>query len=164
MLLFVAIEDYKRSLEFAKTELAQLQTERNTLSERVAEIDRQIVEVIEGIKGLARLCDQQPSKELLSGKSLPLRGKKGLTDAVRFALQTSRKPLTAVDVRERLYSLGFDIAKYKTDFLATLHTVLKRLNTHREVDVEPLADGKNAYKWITEADVAEELARMNEKD
>jgi hypothetical protein len=155
-------EDYKRSLEFAKAELGQLQMERNTLSEKVTEIDRHIVEVIEGIKGLARLCDQQLSKELLSGKPLPLSGKKGLNDAVRFVLQTSHKPLTPVEVRERLYSLGFDIAKYKTDFLATLHTVLKRLNTRREVDVVQFADGKNAYKWITEADIAEEMARENE--
>jgi hypothetical protein len=160
----MASEDYKRSLEFAKAELGQLQMERNTLTERIVELDRHIVEVIQGIKGLARLCDQQATKDLLFGKPLPLAGEKGLNNAVQFALQTSREALTPVQVRERLRSLGFDIAKYKSDFLATVHTVLKRLHAHRKVDTVPLADGKTAYKWITEAEVAEELAQENAKD
>jgi hypothetical protein len=160
----VSQDDYKRSLEFAKSELAILQGERNTLTDRIVEIDRHIVEVMEGIKGLARLCDQQATKDLLYGKPLPLAGEKGLNKAVRFALQTSREPLTPIQVRERLRSLGFDIAKYKSDFLATVHTVLKRLNARREVAIVSLAGGKNAYKWITEAELAEELARGSAED
>jgi hypothetical protein len=157
-------DDYKRSLEFAKSELAILQGERNMLAERVVEIDRHIVEVMEGIKGLARLCDQQATKDLLYGKQLPLAGEKGLNKAVRFALQTSHEPLTPIQVRERLRSLGFDIAKYKSDFLATVHTVLKRLHARREVDTVSFVDGKTAYKWITEAELAEELTRSSAKD
>jgi hypothetical protein len=155
-------DDYKRSLELAKGELAVLETERNTLTERISEIDLHVKEVIEGIKGLARLCDQQATKSLLYGNPLPLAREKGLNNAVEFALKTSRKPLTPVQVRERLQRLGFDIDKYKSDFLATLHTVLKRLHARRKVDAVPVVDGKTAYKWISESEIAEELVRGSE--
>jgi hypothetical protein len=155
----VAREDYKRSLELAKAELGELHAEKTKLTERISDIDSHINEITEGIKGLARLCDQQVTREMLSGNGLPLAsGKVGLNDAVRFALQTSKRELTPLEVRERLRSLGFDMSKYKSEFMATLHTVLKRLDTiHREVDKVPTSDGKTAYKWITETDKAAEL-------
>ena len=153
ILLFVAHEDYKRSLDLAKVELGQLRDEKAKFAARLTEIDRHITAVIEGIKGLARLCDQQVTKELLSGNPTPLAGQSGkLSDAVRLALQTSSGALSPVQVRERLIALGYDTSKYTTDFLATLHTVLKRLQQHHEVEAIALAGGKTGYKWITETD------------
>lgn len=149
----MARDDYKRSLELAKTELGELITEKENLTSRLAEIDKQIAEMREGIKGLAKLCDQQITKELTSGNKNPLAGIKSLNDAVRFALKVSRDALTPVQVRDKLISLGYDTTKYKSDFLATLHTVLKRLDRiHHEVEVVHLQHGKTGYKWITETD------------
>jgi len=157
----VAHEDYKRSLELAKVELGQLRDEKAKFAARLAEIDRHITAVIEGIKGLARLCDQQVTKELLSGNPTPLAGQSGkLSDAVRLALQTSSGALSPVQVRERLVALGYDTSKYTTDFLATLHTVLKRLHQHHEVEAIALPGGKTGYKWITETD---KLAGMEQE-
>ena len=152
-------EDYKRSLDLAKVELGELRTEKTKLTSRLADIDRHIVAVEEGIKGLARLCDQQVTKDLLSGNPTPLAGQNGkLNDAVRLALQTTCEALSPVQVRERLIELGYDISTYTTDFLATLHTVLKRLHTiHHEVEVVALPGGKTGYKWITEIDKLAEL-------
>ena len=156
-LLFVTQPDYKRTLEQAQAEFQILHSEKERLKKRIADIDRHMSEVAIGIKGLARLCDQKVTKELLSGDGLPLLKETSLNEAVRFALQTSKSAMSPVEVREALRSLGFNLDKYKTDFLATLHTVLKRLHARREVDVEALPDGKKGYKWITEADKAEEL-------
>lgn len=141
--------DYKRSLEQAIAEFQMLRGEKDKLLKRIADIDRHSSEVAQGIQGLARLCDQQVTKELLAGDGLPLAKQSSLSDAVRFALQTTNQAMSPAEVREVLRSLGFDLGKYKTDFLATLHTVLKRLHAHREVDIAVLDGGKKGYQWIT---------------
>jgi hypothetical protein len=154
----VSKPDYKEALEQAKAELTMLHAEKEKLTKRIGDIERHMTEVVAGIKGLARLCDQQVTKELLSGNGLPLIGETGLSNAVKFALQTTNQAMSPVEVRETLRSLGFDISKYKTDFLATLHTVLKRLHVQRHVDVIEGDEGRKEYKWITETDKADELA------
>ena len=155
-------EDYKRSLELAKVELGQLRTEKGKITSRLTEIERHIEAAEEAIQSLARLCDQQVTKGLLSGNPIPLAGQSGkLNDAVRLALQTSSEALSPIQVRERLTQLGYDSSGYSTDFLATLHTVLKRLHTiHHEVRTVTLPGGKTGYKWITETDKLVELALM----
>ena len=68
-----------------------------------------------------------------------------ITDAVRLAMRAG-VPMTPLDVRERLLSIGVDLSAYSND-LAVIHTVVKRLNEAGELRVIPKPSGKNAYLW-----------------
>jgi hypothetical protein len=67
----------------------------------------------------------------------------GLTDAIREVLQANRKWMTARDVRDSLKIRGFDFSQYKSNELASVHSVLKRL---KEVETTNL-DNVMAWKW-----------------
>jgi hypothetical protein len=83
--------------------------------------------------GLSRLCGYTPTTSL------------GITDGVRFALRSARRPLTPVEVRQELADWGLDMSKYVSD-LSVIHTTLKRLEKAREVRLVRTNAG-NAYEW-----------------
>jgi hypothetical protein len=55
--------------------------------------------------------------------------------------------MTALDVRDRLSAIGFDLSKYSSD-LAAIHTVLKRLHRAGELRFVPREPGNQAYEWL----------------
>lgn len=71
----------------------------------------------------------------------------GLTDAIRKALQSNhKKAYTATEVRNKLREFKFDFSRYKSNELASVHSVLKRLKPE-EVDVTEI-DGVMAWRWV----------------
>ena len=122
-------DDYRRALATAIREYEALGQQRQ-------EIDKRIAEVAQTIGTLSRLCGLVPT--------VPL----GLTDACRLVVRGAGVPVTPIDVRQRLQSIGFDLSKYSND-LAAVHTILKRLNASGELRL--LARGnepvKHAYVW-----------------
>jgi hypothetical protein len=121
-------DDYKRALDAACREYEDVLRRR-------AELDKRLAQLHESIGALTRLCGYTPT--------VPW----GLTDACRVVLARAEQPMTAIDVRDRLAAIGFDLSKYSSD-LAAIHTVLKRLNRAGElrfVDREP---GHHAYEWL----------------
>ena len=70
----------------------------------------------------------------------------GLTDACRVVLKNAGTPVTPTEVRDRLESIGFDLAKYSNS-LAAVHTVLKRLNESKEVLFVEHPSGRFACEW-----------------
>ena len=81
--------------------------------------------------------------ESLTGESL------GLTDAIRKVLQSNpKKPFTATEVRDKLKGANFDFSSYKTNPLASIHAVLKRLKPE-EVEATDV-DGVAAWRWVGE--------------
>ena len=129
-------DTYKRALEAATREYESLGDQRR-------EIDRRLAEVAQTISTLSRLCGLVPT--------VPW----GLTDACRVVLRGTGQPMTPIDVRERLGSIGFDLSKYSSN-LAAIHTVLKRL--HEAGELRTVAHGGvgHAYVWHHQAG-AEEL-------
>src|SRR5712691_7086991 len=119
-------EDYRRALEAATREYEELGARRQAIDTRLAEL-------AQTIGTLSKLLGLTPT--------VPL----GLTDAVRLALR-SGVPMTPMDVRDRLTSMGVDLSIYSSD-LAVIHTVLKRLNEAGEIRLIPRADKKHAYLW-----------------
>ena len=122
-------DDYRRALATAIREYEALGQQRQ-------DIDKRLAEVAQTIGTLSRLCGLIPT--------VPL----GLTDACRLVVRGAGVPVTPVDVRQRLQSIGFDLSKYAND-LAAIHTILKRLNESGELRLlargnEP---GKHAYIW-----------------
>ncbi len=122
--------DYRRALETAIREY-------ETLGQQRRDIDQRLAEVAQTIGTLSRLCG------LVS--TVPL----GLTDACRLVIRGAGIPVTPIDVRQRLQTIGFDLTKYTND-LAAVHTILKRLNESGELRFVARggADGsKQSYIW-----------------
>jgi hypothetical protein len=151
----VAANEYKRLLEQAKMELATMEAHRNDLSQQLNDLEKRISTQREGIKGLALLCDQSHTVDLPPDAKKPLAGV-GFTEAVRFVLRTCRaQQLTPVEVRNKLEYWGYDLTRYKSEFLASLHKVLQRLDESGEIKGIKASTGKVvAYQWITETEKA----------
>ena len=122
-------DDYRRALATAIREYEALAQQRQGIDVRIAE-------VAQTIGTLSRLCGLVPT--------VPL----GLTDACRLVVRGAGVPLTPLDVRQRLQSIGFDLSKYAND-LAAIHTILKRLNDSAELRLVARGNepGKHAYIW-----------------
>ncbi len=119
-------EDYRSALASAIKEY-------EALGEQRREIDSRLAQLAQTIGTLSRLLGLTPT--------VPM----SITDAVRLAMRAG-VPMTPLDVRERLLSIGVDLSAYSND-LAVIHTVVKRLNEAGELRVIPKPSGKNAYLW-----------------
>jgi hypothetical protein len=120
-------DQYRLALETASREYQQLAHQR-------ADLDRRMAQLAQTIGSLNRLCGFTPTVGV------------GLTDACRMVLNAAGHPLTAVEVRQQLEAMGFDVSKYSND-LAPIHTVLKRLTEADEVRFVPRGYAKPAYSW-----------------
>jgi hypothetical protein len=106
-------DEYRRALDAAVREYEKLSAEHAALEARLSQLQHSIA-------ALNKLCGYEPT--------VPL----GLTDACRLVLRNATHPMTAVEVRERLASIGVDLEKHSNP-LASIHTVLKRLHEAGEL-------------------------------
>ena len=120
-------EDYRRALDAASREYEELGAQRRAIDQRLAELGQTI-------STLMRVLGLTPT--------VPL----GLTDAVRMVTRGAGVPLSPTEVRDRLRTIGFDLAKYANE-LAAVHTILKRLNQAGELRFIPRPGGKHQYAW-----------------
>jgi hypothetical protein len=123
----VSKDEYLKAFEAATREMESLTQQR-------ADLDQRILHLRQTLVSLSHLCGLTPTVSW------------GMTDGVRFILRRSKRPLTAVDVREELANWGFDMSKYAND-LSAIHTVLKRLNKAGEIRFVPRVPGSHAYEW-----------------
>jgi len=119
--------DYRTALDAAIEEYEALGEERRHIDDRLAQL-------AQTIGTLSRLLGLTPT--------VPL----GLTDACRLALRGAGLPLTPLEVRDRLLSIGVDLSGYSND-LSAIHTVLKRLNEAGDIKFVTKTPGKPAYIW-----------------
>jgi hypothetical protein len=132
---------YRRALAAAVEEYRALRGERSRVDARLAQLEQTI-------GSLRRLCGLSPSLQ------------SGLTDSVRAVLQAEGGGLTALEVRDRLVTMGFDLGRYASG-LAVVHTVLKRLAESGRARVREAPGGRPTYQWrespraiaITEAEL-----------
>src|SRR5262245_15439233 len=122
-------EDYRRALEAAQREYTELATQR-------AMIDQRLAQLTQTIGSLTRLCQMTPT---LSS---------GLTEACRTVLKAAGRSLTALEVREQLEAMGFDVSRYVNE-QASIHTVLKRLVQAGEVRFMRRVNAKPTFEWKT---------------
>ena len=122
----MAKDDYRRALDAAVREYETLAAERTALDARISQLQHSIA-------ALTKLCGFEPT--------VPL----GLTDACRLVLRNSPLPLTALEVRDRLASIGIDLTKYSNP-LASIHTILRRMRESGEiVERDRESDERTAY-------------------
>lgn len=130
--------EYRAALDAAVKEYERAVAERTALDDRIAQLRQTIAT-------LTKLCGFTPT--------VPL----GLTDACRLVLRNAGKPMSAVDVRERLTTIGFDHEKYANG-LAAIHTVLKRLEESGEAALaEDDEATRQAYEFIGSGLVASRI-------
>jgi hypothetical protein len=135
----MSTDDYRRALDAAVREYEQLTADR-------AQLDARISQLQHSIAALTKLCGFEPT--------VPL----GLTDACRLALRNAPTPLTALELRDRLASIGIDLSKYSNP-LASIHTVLRRMREAGEiVERNREYDERTAYVSVLPAAVRKPLA------
>jgi hypothetical protein len=124
-------------------------TEREDLDERRDVIDKRITKLRQGLLGFGSLCGMDREEvrsehpELFPDSIDP---DTGLTDAVRDVLWENVETfISPVFIRDTLKAKGYEISKYKNP-LASIHSVLKRLKTQKEV-FDSNREGRTVYKW-----------------
>jgi hypothetical protein len=120
-------QDYRAALAAAIKEYEDLGRQRRAIDDRLAQLGQTI-------GTLTRLLGLTPT--------VPL----GLTDACRLVLRGAGLPMTPLDVRQRLLSIGLDLSVYAND-LSAIHTTLKRLNEAGEIRLIARGTDKQAYLW-----------------
>jgi len=136
-------------LSVARDELAQMFAEREALEVEIAKQQRRIA-------ALAELVNEGEEVDELLELNLG-----GLSDAVRSVFRAaSAEGLTPTETRDRLTHLHFPVNEYK-NFLASLHVVLKRLETAGEIRkaVHDKHDGRDnsVYQWVPKYEFSKRL-------
>jgi hypothetical protein len=134
------IEAYKKALRMAKIELNDLAVQR-------AEIDRRAARLRQTINSLAQLCDIDLEAEKEEASQFNLI-ELTLTDQVLNILEAADKPLPPVDIKKHLIKV-FDVNPNSyTNFMATLHSILKRLMARGAIRVD-IINKKKVYRIAT---------------
>lgn len=141
-------EHYKVSFQMALKELSELMSEREELDNRREELDAKIIQLRQGVLGLAGLCGVNSLQLTIERPELfpdLISYDLGLTDAIRKAMQAERVFLSPIEIRKRLHTMGYDIKKHK-NILASIHVSLKRLAESDEVETGN-RESKVVYRW-----------------
>jgi hypothetical protein len=118
-------EEYQKAFEAATRDLEMALQQK-------AELDQRILQLRQTLNNLSHLCGYTPTVSW------------GLSDGIRYMLRKSRRPMTAIEIRDELSAWGFDMSKYAND-LSAIHTTLKRLNKAGELRFT-IRDGSHAYE------------------
>jgi hypothetical protein len=133
--------DYARDLAKARKALAELLRRRE-------ELEVQIAKQRQTVAALAVLCKHIPERSNMMAEI----DFGGLTDSCRAALRAAGpQGLTPPELRASLRRMNFPVDEY-SNALATIHSVLKRLEGYKEVRVaiHDRHEGRNlsVYQWI----------------
>jgi hypothetical protein len=120
--------NFGATLKRTRKELDRLRRNRDVLDAQITKLE-QIEAALKGVAEPRRIATNLAS----------------ITEVVRTAIQGARHPLTPTELRDEVLAMGFDIRKY-SQFLASLHVILKRLVKNGEVREFTFADTKK-YWW-----------------
>jgi hypothetical protein len=135
---------FRQSLDEVRRKIA-------VVSGKIEVLQRELAELKEADKVLARLCDAEISEPDQNAK--PLAAENSFTNAISFALQSGRgTQLTPVEVRDKMEMLGYDFSKYSSDALTSIHTLLKRMAKKGTVKPRRWPHNRTTYQWIGEAE------------
>lgn len=137
---------FKQSLEAAVEELTQVLAERDELETRLDDLNYRMEKLREALRGLSALCGMDYEIEFPHLFPTGEEVEQGFTNQIRSVFRSSPSiPMSPVDVRNKLKESGFPVHRY-SNALASIHTILKRLEKSREVDSQEI-NGKTLYLW-----------------
>jgi hypothetical protein len=128
----MAKANFLQTLRRTRQELERLRRER-------AELDAQI----------AKLEHVEAALRTVAGPALEPPDLSSITDVVRKVLQSANVPITPPEVRDKMVAMGFNKGPY-SQFLASIHVILKRLWKNGEAFEFSFRDGKR-YWWATKS-------------
>lgn len=120
---------FAETLSKTRSELERLRARRTRIDSEIAKLEQ--IEI--ALSGVAEPAQQGA-------------GLSSLTNAVRIALKTAVQPIAPTEVRDKMVAMGFDREPY-SQFLASVHVVLKRLAKRQEVFEFSFGDCKK-YWWV----------------
>ncbi len=122
---------YGQTLRRTAQELDDLRKQRSQLDARIARLEH--LEL-----ALRGVFDSRQKK---------VADLSSITEVVRSVFKSASQPLTPPQVRDEMLAMGFDKEPY-SQFLATVHVILKRLSKNDEV-LEFVFSDKKTYWWTT---------------
>lgn len=122
----MSVNQYKLAYETAKRDLTVRLKKRSRL-------DREIRELVDGLKPLAVLCHADPQEldDLLFAEGLSLDLERGFTSTIRSVFRSHKAPLTPLVIRNELLNMG--VGREQVNLLASIHIVLRRMVVAGEI-------------------------------
>ena len=135
--------DIKHVLARAHEELSELLQRRATIVKRIATLRRTLNGLVElfgdaVLDGELRLLINAPAGTR----------KSGLTDACRSVLMNSTHPLASREVVTRIRSTDDSLLRDHKDAVASVTSILYRLQSYGETAASTNPSGKRAWIWI----------------
>lgn len=132
--------DYERAYEAAEKELGDLLTHQEHIANRILALRQTLT-------SLAALCKQEDVDFEPGIGAEALIDRMGITEDILSILRAIYPTtLTAMQVRDRLKDLGYDLEQRYQNPLATIYVVLNRLKDKDDAIEEKIEDGKKVYK------------------
>jgi hypothetical protein len=148
--------DYKKALDTARAEMAELIIKKAEIEKRMARLKQTIASLSamseededEDIRLYIPSDIERAQRAAAAGIARMMAGRTiGLTDAVREVLKAADGWQYPTEVRDGLERMGIDTASY-SNILASIHTILKRLAAKDEVEEFKDSEGKGvSYRW-----------------
>jgi hypothetical protein len=137
----MAQDFYAQALFAARAEREKLRDEQRKLDLERAELEMQIIQLDETIRGLALL-----SGDVTVDQIQPIKGldKLGLADACRKILAANDRYMTPSRIRQELIAADYDLSK-QSNPLASIHAILKRFKESGEAESLRVA-GRNGFR------------------
>ncbi len=103
-----------KHLEQTQEHLRAMFERHSQLEAEQTQLEHEIARLTQDIAQLHEMCGEIP-KDTESAKLGANIKEWGLTDAIRVVMKAADRPLSAIDVRDRLKSIGFNTAQYQND-------------------------------------------------
>jgi hypothetical protein len=141
----MAIEhiDYRKLVTGIQKEIESLEIHQEDTTRRLARLKQSLM-------GLAPLAEEQDADENRAIRGLAEGGLSGfgveeisMTDSARQILQASDRPLSPVEIKDRLIGMGKSMDGHK-NVMASVHSLLKRLVASGDIESK---DSGLTYEW-----------------
>ena len=133
---------YQSAFRQALLELERLLTQKDGLARRISDLKT----VLPTLAKLAKPSKQEQATmaELIGAAET---GSISLTRAVRLALAMAHKPLTTVEIRDRLVERGFEFSSYSNP-MAAIHSAVNRMMAVAEITAAAGEGERPAYSAV----------------
>jgi hypothetical protein len=138
---------YTKIVEDSKKELEDLLIKQEDIERRISRLKQAILALTPLADEENALCgvDVEPMLQAL--------GLSGITDALRDVLKAATAPMTPVEIKQRILTMGVDLSGHK-NIMASIHSTLKRLAANDEVETR---DNGLTYKWKWQSEALKKL-------
>ncbi len=140
---------YRNQIRAALRELAAKGEQRK-------EIDREMVNLRQLIRANANMLPDEERKTFIT--QVDDTEPAGFTETIRRLLRDRREGFTPLELRGAMAEAGIDLST-QSNAMASIHSVLKRLEASGDVQSKPGPDGQTLYQWSAKGAYKDALQR-----